>query len=73
MFPLAGVDVGDVLLEVLLLYVRLGAPFVGALVGALSGVGPLVNGEARGPAEGLVAAGKSAEEVLRFRGGSRSG
>lgn len=68
MLPLAGVDVRDVLLEVFLLDVRLGAPFIGALVGALSGVGPLVDGEARGPAEGLVAARESAEEVLRFRG-----
>lgn len=70
-FPFAGVDVGDVLLEVLLLDVRLGAPFVGALVGALPGVRPLVDGEARGPTEGLVAAGEGAEEVLRLRGGPR--
>ena len=69
MFALAGVDVGDVLLKVLLLDVRLVAPFVGAPVGALAGVGSLVDSEARGPAEGLVAAGKGAEEILRLRGG----
>lgn len=69
MLPFAGVDVSDVLLEVLLLDVGLVAPFVGALVGALPCMGPLVDGKARGPAEGLVAARESTEEVLRFRGG----